>query len=149
MLMPDERLPFGYHMIRVEHPEPCIYTFSLTGLRFFVWVKDFNRKHGMYEANKRTIIRRCTALLFDDRMTEPFRITAENYLKINGETLRRITERHAMRNSNPSRIFEDSELRLFFEPYTNGLNDAVAWMENAAIKWQRDNRRPRLVINKG
>lgn len=146
MLMQDERLPAFDHMIRVEHPTPIIYTFSLTGLKFWVPVTQFNRKHGQYEANRRTIIRRCTALTFDERMTEPFRITTNNDLLVNGETLDRIITFYAMRNTNPNRTFEDSEFSLFFEPYTVAKNDALKWFENEAIKAIRDARLLRTTL---
>jgi hypothetical protein len=155
--MPDERLPEGWAMIRVEHPIPIVYIFkptihpitwqSSTGLHCWATVAQFNREHGQHEANRRTIIRRCEALTFDQHMKDPFEITLNNDLLVGPETLDKIITWHAMRNDNPKRgTFEDSEFSLFFEPNAVGKNEALEWFENEAIKAIRDARLLRTTL---
>jgi hypothetical protein len=147
--MPDERLPAFHHLIRVEHPEPHVYSFNLQGLMFWVPVSQFNREHGMYEANKRLVIKRCEALTFDQHMKDPFEITLNNDLLVGPETLDKIITWHAMRNDNPKRgTFEDSEFSLFFEPNAVGKNEALEWFENEAIKAIRDARLLRTTLHR-
>lgn len=152
-----ERLPEGWHMIRVEHPTPIIYTFGPeidpytwqplpSTFRHFLTVKEFDRKHGRYESNKRQDIQRVEALMLSG-MAEPFRIGKDalghDNLLVNGETLTKIITFHSMRNSNPGGAFKPRELALLFEQYTNQKNDALDWLE--AIT-PRDRARAFLTI---
>ncbi|MCP1843624.1 hypothetical protein ACVIHI_003458 [Bradyrhizobium sp. USDA 4524] len=140
----DDILPEGWHMIHVEYPTPTVYTFGAeidpytwqpmpSTFRFFVTAKQFDRKHGMYETNKRPIIQRVMALMLIDGMPDPFRIAKDalgyDNLLVNGETLLKIITFHSMRNSNPGGTFKARETGLFFEQYTNQKNDALDWLE--------------------
>lgn len=136
----------GWHMIRVEHPTPIVYTFGPeidpytwhpmpSTFRFFATVKDFDRAHGKHETNKRAVIRHCTALTFAARMTEPFRVVKDdvfegNNLLVNGATLARIIIHHM--RAKPDLAFEEKEFKLFFEPYSNAKNEAIEWFETEA-----------------
>ncbi|MET4802578.1 hypothetical protein [Bradyrhizobium sp. LB11.1] len=152
-----ERLPEGWHMIRVEHPTPIIYTFGLeidpytwqsmpSTFRFFVTAKQFDGKHGRYEANKRSIVQRVEALILSG-MTEPFRIAKDalghDNLFVSAETLLKIVTFHSMRKSNPDGTFKTRELALLFEAYTNQKNDALDWLETIT---PRDRARAFLTI---
>lgn len=129
----DEKLPFGFAMYRVTHPEPVMYTFSLTGLLFFVWVKQFDKKYGLYESNRRKLLTPCIALLFDEYQSEPARLTLEHYLSINPDTLANLALHHSMTRLDGQ--FPTRDMKLFFERSTNALNDAERWLENSA--WNR------------
>lgn len=144
-------------MLRVEHPTPIVYIFepaidpftwqSSTRLKCWAPVSQFNREHGMYEANKRLVIRRCEALTFDLHMKDPFEITLNNDLLVGPETLDKIITWHAMRNDNPKRgTFEESEFSLFFEPSAVGKNEALEWFKAEAIKAIRDARLLRTTL---
>jgi len=137
-----ERLPEGWHMIRVEHPTPIIYTFGSeidpytwqpmpSTFRFFVTAKEFDRKYGRYEANKRPM-QSVISLILND-MPEPFRIAKDalrhDNLLVNGETLAKIITFHSMRKNNLGGAFKPRELALLFEAYTNKKNDALDWLE--------------------
>ncbi|APO53339.1 hypothetical protein LUI11_14685 [Bradyrhizobium diazoefficiens] len=152
-----ERLPEGWHMIRVEHPTPIIYTFGPeidpytwqsmpSTFRFFVTAKEFDRRHGQYEANKRPIIQRVEALILSG-MAEPFRIAKDalghDNLLINAETFLKIITFHSMRKNNPGGAFKARELALLFEEYTNQKNDALDWLETIT---PRDRARAFLTI---
>jgi hypothetical protein len=145
----EDRLPEGWAMIRCEHPEPIVYTFgpaidpytwqsTASTFRFFVTVKQFNEKHGKYEANRRHVIQRVTALYMNEWQREAYRITPDNYLSINSRTMDLIVTQYAMANDG---LFEDKDLKRFFEQNYIGLNEAIRWFENYARK--RLNRMPR------
>jgi hypothetical protein len=141
----DRRLPRVRRVPqRGEHPEPIVYVFGPdidpftwksmpSTFRYFVTVHDFDRKHGRYEANRREVITRCTALLFNEFQSQPARLTSENYLSINADTLGRVVLQHTI--SDPGKTFQTRDLRRFFEQSTNSLNEAERWLENLMFKW--------------
>lgn len=151
-----DRLPEGWHMIRVEHPTPIVYTFGPeidpytwqplpSTFRHFLTAKEFDRKHGRYEANKRPMQSVMALILID--MPEPFRIGKDalghDNLLVNGETLTKIITFHSMRKNNPGGAFKARELALLFEDYTNQKNDALDWLETITT---RDRARAFLTI---
>jgi hypothetical protein len=111
---------------KVNLPRPIIYTFLLTGLHKLEWGEDFDRKHGRYESNKRSEISHCIALQFDCDQREPARLLEEpRCLSINGRTLAQLVLLHA--RTQPDRMFESRDMKLFFETPSNAFNDADRW----------------------
>lgn len=131
----DDRLPHGWIMARVLFPSPIVYTFGLTTFKFFVSVREYDRKHGLYEANRRDVITKCTALNFDTDQREPARITRENNLSISQDSLWKIAVWHAM--TKHDHTFKSNELKRFFEPHTTSLNDAGEFLTEMAMKFKR------------
>lgn len=131
----SDTLPHGWIMARVLFPTPLLYTFGLTTFRFFISVREFERKHGLYETNRRDVITKCMALNFDVNQREPARITRENNLSISQDSLWKIAVWHAM--TKHDHAFKSGELKLFFEPHTNSLNDAGDFLAEMAMKFKR------------
>lgn len=152
-----ERLPEGWHMIRVEHPTPIIYTFGPeihpytwqpmpSTFRYFLTAKQFDSNHGWHELNRQPGIQHATALMLSG-MAEPFRIAKDalghDNLFVSAETLLKIITFHSMRKNNPGGAFKARELALLFEEYTNQKNDALDWLETIT---PRDRARAFLTI---
>jgi hypothetical protein len=141
----DDRLPYGWIMARVLFPSPVIYTFGLTTFEYFFSVREYERKHGLYESNRRRIITKCMALNFDPDQREPARITRENNLSISQDSLWKIAVWHAM--TKHDHAFKSDELKLFFERHTNSLNDAEDFLAEMGKRWEASTAtRTRLTL---
>ena len=110
-------------MYKVHFPRPIIYTFNLTGLFCWVWAKDFDLKHGKYESNRRSVMRRCDSLYIDATQCEPAQFTPENLLSINERTVWQILSHHAQ--TKPDCSFGTDDMKLFFDNRFNALTRPI------------------------
>jgi hypothetical protein len=118
---------------KVHLPRPVIYTFSPINLAGFVWAKDFDKLEGKYASNQRKVIRKCIGLRFVAHQREPVVVNTDNELSINQDTLGGIAFHHALHRDDKS--FKTSDMRLFFEQYTNDLNEAERWADTELKAW--------------
>jgi hypothetical protein len=118
------------------HPRPIIYNFGHTGLAGYEWVKDFDRKWGKYAAVNESEFTRCETLQFNDNheLAQPVKTMWGGVdLSINGQTLAAILIKFAYTRISPA--FETPrDLALFFDKYTNAINSAERWLNDAGDK---------------
>lgn len=131
-----DALPFGCSIYKVQFPHPIIYVFSLTGLVYFVWERDFDRKHGKYESNRRLVIAKYDSLIINQGQREPARHTVDQYVSINGTTVWQILSHHA--RTKPTVSFASGDTKLFFDNRCSTLNQVDQWIEIFGDTLDRD-----------
>ncbi|UCI30508.1 hypothetical protein [Mesorhizobium sp. B4-1-4] len=110
------------------HPRPCILVCSDSDLHFFVWAKDFNKKHGPYAA-KRRAIPTFTALQFGYGWQEAaVKPSAHNMLEISSKALLQLMVWYGRTNGNE---FTGRNLHEFFEG--NELNAVARYFQHVAL----------------
>ncbi|GEC17543.1 hypothetical protein [Nitrobacter winogradskyi] len=134
-LMNDPSYP-GWRLFKIFHPHRLVLCFGPDGFEYFIDADFIDRTKGQYTTNNSQKIRKCDALDFNEGQREPWKEipTFQNalpYLSINGETLFCIIHQH-MRTA-PDRSFEAKDLSMFFERYTNSLNEAEKTFEKFAV----------------
>lgn len=112
----------------IMNPRPCILACSDFDLHFFVWVKDFEKKHGKYAAKKRSIPT-FTALQFDyGWQDEAVKANEHNRLVISSKALMQMMLFYGMTNGGE---FTNRDFQEFFEG--NELNCVERYFEHVAL----------------